>query len=76
MASKKKQKFRMTIAYQVVYEADVDAYDTKDVKEMASVDEAAAAENPALAVRALSSQVSGGRFKVKCVPEPEKESPL
>ena len=69
-------KLRMTIAFQIEYEADPEYYDTKDVKEMAIIDEAAAGHNPLHALRALALSSKAGKWRVKCEPVPKKESPL
>ncbi len=69
-------KLRMTIAFQIEYEADPEYYDTKDVKEMASIDESAAGHNPLHAFRALILSSKAGKWRVKCEPVLKKESPL
>ncbi len=69
-------KLRMTIAFQIEYEADPEYYDTKDVKEMAAIDESAAGHNPLHAFRALILSSKAGKWRVKCEPVPKKESPL
>ena len=63
-AKMSRPKMRLTIAYQVEYEPDLDLYDTKDPVEMALADEEAAGEDPEAALRALAAHV-GGRFRVK-----------
>ncbi len=69
-------KLRMTIAFQIEYEADPEYYDTKDVKEMATIDESAAGHNPLHALRALALSSKVAKWRVKCEPVPKKESPL
>jgi hypothetical protein len=66
----------MTIALQIEYEADPEYYDTKDVKEMAIIDESAAGHNPLHALRALALSSKDAKWRVKCEPVPKKESPL
>jgi len=67
-------KLRMTIAFQIEYEADPECYDTKDLKEMAAIDESAANHNPLHALRALALSSKDGKWRVKCELVPEKES--
>lgn len=63
----KTRKMKITITYQVEYEASEDLYENPDPKEMAKVDEEAAASAPFIALQGMI-KLPGGRFKVKVEP--------
>ena len=72
-----KPKMRLTIQYQVEYEADPKMYETVDPREMAAIDEEAAGQYPHTAIKTLAAHV-GGRFKVRVmhVESPEDKTGL
>ena len=67
LAKPKKQKFRMVIAFQVEYEAEVDLYETMDPEQMAKQDTEAACSNPYVALQAFV-RYPGAKFRAKVTP--------
>ena len=64
----KKPKLRLTLAFQIEYEADSEQYGTDDIVEMIAMDKAAATENPLHAMRALMLSSKDGHWYVDVKP--------